>query len=67
MVFSGHSQGAFLLERLIADQLRKDPAFRNYLVLAILAGENVLVPPGRLEGGTFPTSRSARGVVKQAA
>ncbi len=53
VVLIGHSQGASVLEELIQRELERSPAERRLLVSAILLGGNVLVPNGRLAGGTF--------------
>ena len=52
VVLVGHSQGARLLVRLIAEQIdgRTD---QRRLVSAILAGTDIQVPVGRDAGGTF--------------
>jgi hypothetical protein len=52
-VLIGHSQGSAVLEALIQQQIDPDPALREKLVSAILLGGQVLVPEGKLEGGTF--------------
>ena len=49
----GHSQGSLMLQQLIAEEIEKDPALRKRMLLAILPGYNLLVPRGRLVGGTF--------------
>lgn len=52
-VLVGHSQGSLMLQMLIAREIETDPALRKRMKLAILPGYNVLVPPGKLVGGTF--------------
>ncbi|MEO7602445.1 MAG: DUF3089 domain-containing protein [Sphingomicrobium sp.] len=52
-VLIGHSQGSLMLQQLIAEVIEKDPALRRRMRLAILPGYNLLVPRGRLVGGTF--------------
>ncbi len=52
-VLIGHSQGAAVLEQLIKEQIDPNAALRKQLVSAILLGGNVLVPKGKIEGGTF--------------
>lgn len=53
VVLVGHSQGAILLQRLIAEQIDGKPA-EALLVAAFLAGDPSLgVPAGRVTGGTF--------------
>lgn len=52
-VLIGHSQGSLMLEQLIAREIESDPAIASRMKLAILPGFNVLVPQGKLSGGTF--------------
>lgn len=52
-VLIGHSQGSLHLIRLISEEIEKDPAIEARMKLAILAGFNILVPEGKLVGGTF--------------
>ena len=53
VVLIGHSQGAILLQRLIAEQIDDKPA-QGRLVSAFLAGDPSLpVPQGALVGGAF--------------
>lgn len=52
-VLIGHSQGSALLEQLIAREIENKPAVAARMKLAILPGFNVLVPQGKLVGGTF--------------
>jgi hypothetical protein len=49
----GDSQGAAMLNMLLARLVDNDPALRSRLVLAIILGGNVEVPAGKLVGGTF--------------
>jgi hypothetical protein len=61
VVLIGHSQGAFLLGRLLAREIDSKPAQR-LLVSAILAGGNVQTAAGRDVGGSFqhiPLCRAA--------
>ena len=53
VVLIGHSQGAFLLRRLMTAQVDPKPAVRKLLVSAILLGGNVLVKKGTGIGGDF--------------
>jgi hypothetical protein len=46
VVLIGHSQGAFVLRRLIAEEIDRRPAARRQLVSAILLGGNVVVGNG---------------------
>jgi hypothetical protein len=52
-VLVGHSQGSFILRRLIAQLIDRRPAVRKRLVSAILLGGNVLVRQGTEIGGDF--------------
>jgi hypothetical protein len=52
-VLIGHSQGSLMLEMLIAREIENDPAVASRMKLAIIPGFNVLVPQGKLVGGTF--------------
>lgn len=61
-VLIGHSQGSFVLRRLIADDVDGKPAVRKRMLSAILLGGDVLVRRGRGIGGDFthiPACRSA--------
>lgn len=53
VIFIGHSQGAAMLIRLIANQVDPVPAVRARLVAAVLAGGNLQVPTGATVGATF--------------
>ena len=55
-VLIGHSQGSLLLQQLIVREIEKDPVVASRMKLAILGGWNVLVPQGKLVGGTFKTT-----------
>jgi hypothetical protein len=52
-VLIGHSQGSLMLQMLIANEIEKNPAVAARMKLAILPGFNLLVPAGKLVGGTF--------------
>jgi hypothetical protein len=52
-VLMGHSQGAFHAERLLREVIEPDPALHRRLVVALLIGGFVTVPPGELVGGSF--------------
>jgi hypothetical protein len=61
-VLIGHSQGSFVLRKLITDEIDKRPAVRRRLVSALLLGGNVTVRKGKDAGGDFrnvPACRSA--------
>jgi hypothetical protein len=52
-VLVGHSQGSLMLQMLIAREIENNPAIAARMKLAILPGFNVIVPQGKLVGGTF--------------
>ena len=52
-VLIGHSQGSALLQQLISREIENDPAVAARMKLAIIPGFDLLVPPGKLVGGTF--------------
>jgi len=52
-VLIGHSQGSLMLQMLIAREIETNPAVAARMKLAIIPGYNVLVPQGKLVGGTF--------------
>ena len=52
-VLIGHSQGSLMLQQLIGREIENDAAVAPRMKLAIIPGYNVLVPQGRLVGGTF--------------
>jgi hypothetical protein len=52
-VVIGDSQGAAMLDMLLARLVDDVPALRSRLVTAIILGGNVEVPTGQLVGGTF--------------
>ncbi|HXG81669.1 MAG TPA: DUF3089 domain-containing protein [Sphingomicrobium sp.] len=51
-VLIGHSQGSLMLQQLIANEIEGKPAARR-MKLAIIPGYNLLVPQGKLVGGTL--------------
>ena len=55
-VLIGHSQGSFMLQMLIANLVEKNPAVAKRMKLAILPGFDLLVPEGKLVGGTFKST-----------
>ncbi|MGZ2412568.1 DUF3089 family protein [Sphingomonas sp. F9_3S_D5_B_2] len=55
-VLIGHSQGSLMLQQLIAREIEKNPAVAARMRLAIIPGFNVLVPEGKLVGGTFKST-----------
>jgi Protein of unknown function (DUF3089) len=52
-VLIGHSQGSFVLEQLIREQIDPNPALRKQMVSAVLLGGQVLVPEGQRVGAEF--------------
>jgi hypothetical protein len=52
-VLIGHSQGSLMLQQLIAREIENQPAVAKRMKLAIIPGYNLLVPQGRLVGGTL--------------
>lgn len=52
-ILVGHSQGAGMLTRLIANEIDDRPALRSHLVAAYLLGSGVSVPDGKVVGGSF--------------
>ena len=53
IIFIGHSQGAAMSILLLEHFVDNDAALRKRLVLAIIAGGNVVVPTGSLVGASF--------------
>jgi hypothetical protein len=53
IVLIGHSQGAEMVTRLLAQFFDRDDAMRARLVMALPIGGHITVPFGRLVGGTF--------------
>ena len=60
VVIMGHSQGTFVLRRLVAEEIDKKPKVRRKLVSAILLGGNVTVKKGKDVGGDFKHVRACR-------
>lgn len=54
-VLLGHSQGSLMLQQLIANEIEGKPEARR-MKLAIIPGFNLLVPQGKLVGGTLKTT-----------
>ena len=52
-VLIGHSQGSLMLQQLIAREIENDPVVAQRMKLAIIPGYDVIVPQGKLVGGTF--------------
>jgi hypothetical protein len=60
IVLIGHSQGTFMLRRLVAEEVDPKPKARRRLISAILLGGNVTVAEGRDTGGDFKHVRACR-------
>ena len=60
VVLVGHSQGTFVLRRLIREEIDPRRAMRRKLVSALLLGGNVLVKKGSDRGGDFEKVRACR-------
>ncbi len=61
VVLIGHSQGAILLSRLMAEEIETDPAQKRLLVSAILAGHpGLAVPKGSDVGGDLKSTPLCR-------
>ena len=54
-VLVGHSQGSLMIQELIKREIEGKP-IANQMVRAIIPGFNVLVPQGKLVGGTFKST-----------
>jgi hypothetical protein len=55
-VLIGHSQGSLMIQHLIAREIENNPAVAARMRLAIIPGFNVLVPQGKLVGGSFKST-----------
>lgn len=65
VVLIGHSQGTFVLRRLIAREIDRSKRARERIVSALLLGGNVLVRKGSDRGGDFqnmPACRTRRQI-----
>jgi Protein of unknown function (DUF3089) len=60
VVFVSHSQGAFVLRELLANEVDRKPRVRELMISALLLGGNVLVKQGRDTGGDFKKLRACR-------
>lgn len=52
VILIGHSQGAGVIARLIAQEIEGKPAEKQF-VSAMIMGSSAMVPPGKLTGGTY--------------
>jgi hypothetical protein len=64
VVLIGHSQGAWMLIKLLKEQIDANSAERKLLVSALALGGNVLVPEGNLVGGDFQNIPACREAVE---
>jgi Protein of unknown function (DUF3089) len=60
VIFVSHSQGTFVLRKLIAEEVDPKPSARRRIVSALLFGGNVLVKKGGDRGGDFKHMRACR-------
>lgn len=56
VVLLGHSQGAGMLRRLVAEAIEPDPAQSDLLIAAYLIGTRLSVPAGETTGGDLATT-----------
>lgn len=60
VVLIGHSQGTFVLRRLVSEEIDPKAKERKRLISALLLGGNVLVKQGKDRGGDFKYLRACR-------
>jgi len=60
VIFVAHSQGSFVLRKLIAEEVDGKPAVRRRILSALLLGGNVFVKKGADRGGDFKHIRACR-------
>ena len=60
VIFVSHSQGSFVLRKLIAEEVDGKPAARRRIISALLLGGNVTVKKGGDRGGDFDHVRACR-------
>ena len=60
VVLIGHSQGTFVLRRLVAEEIDPKPAMRRKLVSALLLGGDITVRKGSDAGGDFKRVKACR-------
>lgn len=59
-ILIGHSQGATLLKRLIAEEIETQPGLQDRMIAAHLLGSTVEVPVGADVGGSFAVTPACR-------
>jgi hypothetical protein len=64
VILIGHSQGTFVLRRLVREEIDRTAAERKRLVAAVLLGGNVLVKRGKDVGGDFRHVRACRAATQ---
>ena len=60
VVLMGHSQGTFVLRRLVREEIDPKAKERKRIISALLLGGNVLVQQGKDRGGDFKRLRACR-------
>jgi hypothetical protein len=60
VVLIGHSQGTFVLRRLVAEEIDRKRAVRARLISALLLGGNITVAKGKDVGGDFKKISACR-------
>jgi hypothetical protein len=60
VVLISHSQGTFMLQRLVAEEIDPKPAMRRKLVSALLLGGDITVGKGSDTGGSFKRVKACR-------
>ena len=60
VVLISHSQGTFVLRRLVGEEIDRKPKVRRRLISAVLLGGNVVVKRGKDVGGDFKHIRACR-------
>jgi hypothetical protein len=60
VIFVSHSQGSFVLRKLIAEEVDGKPAMRRRIISALLLGGDVAVKKGGDRGGDFKHLRACR-------
>ena len=59
-ILVGHSQGATMLKRLVAEEIETQPGLHDRLIAAHLMGSTIEVPNGADVGGTFAQTPACR-------
>jgi hypothetical protein len=64
VILIGHSQGTFVLRRLVAQEIDPSATARRRLIAGVLLGGNVLVRKGQDVGGDFRHVRACRSATQ---